>query len=93
MDKASLIVPFGKIQMEFIEDTVWFHAQADKWSPSIYKESLDSWLAIIEFCKVNGYKYIASHIPDDNKIRKFQTLFGLEPYAETEHGLVFRMEI
>jgi hypothetical protein len=46
---------------------------------------MDDFVTVIESMKAHGYNTLYSVIPKDElKIRKFQTMFGLEPCAVVE---------
>lgn len=55
-----------------------------------YRYCLDLWEEISSFLKGKAIFEVFSIVPHDSKTKKWQGLFGLNPIAEFENGVLFR---
>jgi hypothetical protein len=89
-------IPFGEIVGEVIENNLHIHFEYTKtnFKLSDYKSMLDIWADVLLGLKDTGVKTIYSCIPKEEiKTNKFQVMFGLHPYKETEQLTIYRMEL
>lgn len=64
------------------------------WSKSKYLGMLEDWQKILEVFKMRGIDEVFSAIPLKwSKERKWQTLFGLGPFAENDVAVYYRLEV
>jgi hypothetical protein len=69
-----------------------FNYYSENFSKGVYESMLDTWSSVLEDFKSQGIKAVASLIPEhENKIRKFQVMFGLEPHAQVGNNILYRM--
>lgn len=89
--------PVYKLDAEEYEGDVYFlhfDYKLPIFNATIYKVLLEQWSLILEQLRARGVKWIASCIPkSEPKVQKWQTMFGLEMYAETENDFLYRMEL
>ena len=75
-------------------DNLFIHADVEKWSPSLYKEACELWgdllVEIAKACRKDIFSYIPK---GDKKLFKFQLVGGMEPFMETEEGIIFKQEL
>lgn len=86
----------GQLAGEIVEGKLFLHFNyhQDKFSKMDYLEMLDKWILVIEEFKKSDVTEVFSCInKNDDKVRKFQTMFGLEPTYENETHVVYRGEI
>lgn len=95
MIEQRIDMPFGyiKVEVDSDEGVALIHAKATKWGVGVYKESLAVWGEILNALADVGITAVISFIPKDEKIRKFQTMFGLSPWKQLDEGLVYRKEL
>jgi len=76
-------------------NTIFLHCEQIHWSRGVYEEMLDVFSILLSDIKELGYKYVASIVPKCQcKTNKFQTMFGLELYAEVNSlNNLYKMEI
>jgi hypothetical protein len=92
----SVEIPEIDLELEGIETkhVVFLHVKQRRWSSTIYKEMLDVWAELCIDLKEAGYRYVASLIPEEDRLtNKFQSMFGLEVYAQTEGLNLHLMEL
>lgn len=71
-----------------------FDWKGGEFSPSKYRGLLKDWVSILDAFRQMGILEVFSAIPKDwDKERKWQTMFGLEPHAETEEAVYYRLEV
>lgn len=84
------------IRVEILEDAAFLHFnyKLEVFSKSIYHYLLEQWTVILQKLKELGMSSVRSIIPDDwKKAQKWQTMFGLAPYAQGEGLTFYAMEI
>ena len=89
-------IPFGEIVGEVIENNLYIHFEYTKkdFKLSDYKEMLNIWSDVLLGLKDTGVKTIYSCIPKEEiKTNKFQVMFGLVPYKETNQATIYRMKL
>jgi hypothetical protein len=89
-------IPFGEIKGEVIKNNLYIHFEYTKkdFKLSDYKEMLNIWSDVLLGLKDTGIKTIFSCIPKEEiKTNKFQVMFGLSPYKETDQAAIYRMEL
>jgi len=71
---------------------VMLHVDIDDgvWGVSMYKRLLEKWFESQELLKDRGVKEVFTLVPDEEKVRKFQELFGLIPLLEFKDGVLYR---
>lgn len=70
-----------------------FTFTADKFTKETYTNFLDKWVEVQECMKSKGIHEVFSLIPlDDEKVRKWQTMFGLEPFMLIGDHMIYRGE-
>lgn len=68
-----------------------FTFRASKFTKEIYNGFLNQWIEIQSTLKNRGIDEVFSLIPAaDDKIRKWQTMFGLEPFMQFGNYVVYR---
>lgn len=71
-----------------------FEWKGGKFSPSKYKDTLEDWWSILDAFRHMGITEVFSAIPHEwKKERKWQTMFGLEPFAENGKAVYYRLEV
>lgn len=71
-----------------------FEWKGAKFTTAKYKEVLANWDAILDAFRQMGIPEVFSAIPHDwEKERKWQTMFGLEPFAENDKAVYYRLEV
>lgn len=80
---------------ELCEGEVFLHSEvrAEKFTKAIYTYLLELWLEITEALKNKKIDCVFSCIPKDEKIMKWQSLFGMSPILETEDHIIYRREL
>lgn len=72
----------------------FIHCTVHNWNVAKYRAFLDIWAAILDELHGIGCTHVNSIIPKrDMKTRRFQTMFGLSPKAETEEAVWYTMEV
>jgi len=88
--------PYGVVLGEVIEGDLFLHFcyKKQKFSKKDYMTMLDLWSVLLSGIKDTGITEVFSLIAKgDKKVNKFQPMFGLAPYKETEQAVVYRMEL
>lgn len=83
----------GCFKVEVVEDRLFAHVSITKWSKSIFVKYVDVWEQFKQHALNNGYEYIYSIIPKDNKILKFNLMFGATIVYEEENTLVLQFSL
>jgi len=80
------------IDGEMFEGKVFIHSEykPDNFSKSVYKQLLEIWIEVMEALKEKGLEYVFSCIPKEEKIMKWQTMFGMSPLLETDDNIIYR---
>lgn len=66
----------------------------DGFTKAEYKGLLEDWTKILEGFAYMGIEAVYSAIPKEaDKVRKWQTLFGLEPVAENDEAVFYSLEV
>jgi hypothetical protein len=89
-------IPFGKIVGEVFENDLYIHFKYTKkdFKLSDYKGMLNIWADVLLGLKDTDVKIIYSCVPKEEiKTNKFQVMFGLQPYKETDQITIYRMEL
>lgn len=69
-----------------------FNYYGETFTKSTYEKLMDTWAIVLSNLREQGVKAVASLIPEEeNKIRKFQVMFGLEPHVQVEDKIIYRM--
>lgn len=77
-----------------IDKTLFIHLKQEKWNKGIYNEMLDVWSLVLDTVKEAGYTSVASIIlKSQEKVNKFQGMFGLIKCAETDRHNIYRLEL
>ena len=85
-----------ELKAEIDGTVVYLHMEYkfNKFTKSIYQELLIQWESILNNLKENGIKVVATLIPNDwDKVKKWQTMFGLVPTHIIGDKLLFRREL
>lgn len=100
MQKAVLVSKFPLVEEadyllegEMNLDKLFLHFtfKADKFTKEMYVEFLGKWSEIQEYMRSNDISEVFSLIPlNETKIRKWQTMFGLEPYMLIGNHMIYR---
>jgi hypothetical protein len=96
MSFPLVTIPFGKLAGDVVENDLYIHFEYNRkdFKLSSYKEMLNIWSDVLLGLKDTGVKTIYSCIPKEEiKTNKFQVMFGLAPYKETEQFTIYRMEL
>lgn len=68
---------YGKLDIEIKDGEFPFiHLELHKWSKDIYKEYIEVWAEIRQEMKDRGFKDLYCLIPMEEKIHKFECMFG-----------------
>lgn len=71
-----------------------FKWKKDKFTRRDYEELLIDWVDIIEILKEEGIEEVFSFVPSDNeKICKWQIMFGLSPFLRFKEHILFRRKL
>lgn len=71
-----------------------FEWTGDTWTKLKYQQLLEDWADILDAFVASGISEVFSAVPkDQDKIRKWQTLFGLEPVAENDEAVFYRLGV
>ena len=72
--------------------TVMIHLDAGdcEWNLSMYKKWKRTWAGVLEEFKRRGIDEVFSLIPKDDKIERFQVMFGLTPLLEFKDSTLYR---
>lgn len=72
--------------------TVMIHLDAGgcDWSLSMYKKWKKIWAGVLDEFKRRGIDEVFSLIPKDDKIERFQDMFGLTPLLEFQDSTLYR---
>lgn len=83
-----------KVEGELYARNVFLHSFVKSpFTKSLYKDLISIWVEILESLKDKGLEYVYSCIPKDEKIIKWQEMFGMSPLLEREDCLVYRREL
>ena len=84
------------LKAEVEDDTFYLHMdyKLNTFHKSIYQELLSQWGEILQGLKLAGVKQVGSivHKADIN-VQKFQTMFGLELFKETDSVYIYRIQL
>jgi len=78
--------------LEFAEGKPFLHLSLDGWSHSLYKEYLDVLSEVLEFLRGKGFSEVYVAIPKDEKLLRFEQMFGFDIIAETPEGYLLAQE-
>ena len=87
-------IPFGEVEGELFDSRLFIHFNYSKehFKLTDYRKMLDIWTDILLGLKDTGVEAIFTCIhKDDKETNKFQAMFGLLPYEETDQALIYRM--
>jgi hypothetical protein len=77
------------LAFEYVDNKVYAHSIAKRWSKSLYYKFHDIWHVAKEELLDIGYKEIYVLIPaNDKKLFKFETMFGFKPVEQKENMLL-----
>ena len=96
MQFPLITVPFGSLVGEIFENDLYIHFKytQEGFKLSDYKKMLVIWADVLLGLKDTGVLNIFSCIPKEEiKTNKFQVMFGLAPYKETDQAIIYRMEL
>lgn len=84
----------GLLEVEMLGDMPFIHLKLHKWSKEKYVEYLAIFKTMKDEMKKKGVGAVYTNIPkDDEKLFKFQTMFGFFPFAETPSTIVMFQEV
>ena len=64
--------------------------QSYMWGVKMYRDMKSVWVGILEEFKKRGIDEVFSLIPKDDKIERFQDMFGLTPLLEFQDSTLYR---
>jgi len=77
------------LSIEFAEGEPFFHMDLRKWSKDLYKMYLSIFGEVLMFLKDKGFNKVYVVIPKDEKLLKFESMFGFKILDDTtEHYLM-----
>jgi len=81
-----------KLDIQLNEGNVFLHLEYKKqtFNKSDYLHMLEIWDEFIEYLISKDVKEVFSYVSKDEKIMKFQEMFGLGFLVELEEGMLFR---
>lgn len=79
--------------IEFFEGNPFFHLSMDKWSKSLYKEYLGIFGEVLSYLRDKGFRAVYVAIPKDDKLLKFENMFGFEILDDTTDNYLLVQEI
>ena len=83
----------GKVEYEIVMGQPFFHLKVHKWSKELFKEHLKTWFKIKTWFKQQGYDVLWVAIPNDEKLIKFEQMFGFKLVYEMNGKCLLRQEI
>jgi len=89
--RLSLITTsYGSLEAEVVDEIVFIHLEIREWTPSKYKKMKYYWQVVLLSLKNKGIDDIYTVIPDgDDKLYKFQTMFGFKEYSRQGGTILF----
>lgn len=80
------------LECELNLDVVLLHLEytGEKFTKTIYKDMLEDWIDILDTLASKGVGEIMAFIKKDDKICKWQEMFGLSPLLEFEDSVLYR---
>lgn len=82
------------VEGELFEDKVFVHTEiTSKFNKTLYRKCLSIWVELLSQLKDKGFSAVHSCIPKDEKIMKWQTMFGMSPLLEGEDWYIYRREL
>lgn len=83
------------IEGELYEGDLFLHCEYKKetFSKSMYTYLLNVWVEVCEVLKEKDIECVFSYIPKEEKLMKWQEMFGMSPLLETEEGIMYRRSI
>lgn len=83
-----------KFSVEYIEEQPFLHLELHQWSKSLYKVYLEMFDEIKQILKDMGYDAVWVLIPDDdNKLLKFEKMFGFNVMVHCTNMYLLYQEI
>ncbi len=79
--------------IEFFEGNPFFHLSLEKWSKRIYQELLSMFGEVLSYLKEKGFSAVYVAIPKDDKLLKFENMFGFEILDDTTDNYLLVQEI
>jgi len=76
------------IEYETLNEDLFLHLEIFRWSVSAYKHYLRVWRHILSGLRSKGYEDVYCLIPYDEKIVKFEKMFGFKKLTDLNDGLL-----
>lgn len=94
MSKFTLLeTPKFLLEGEVNLQTLFLHLTftGECFTKSVYKDMLEDWVEVCEDLKARGIDEVMSFIPNNqDKVCKWQSLFGLSPFLEFDTHTMYR---
>ena len=85
--------PIYVLKAELNLEAIFLHLEykSERFTKTMYKSMLEDWLDITTALKESNVKEVYSCVPEgDKKIRRWQTMFGLEPLFVSDEIIIYR---
>lgn len=83
----------GRMRLQLIQGKMFVHYTSYKFSPSIYKRTLDKFSVACDMLKNQGIDELYTCVILDPLTEKFQGMFGFNEIGRNEHCVLYRKEI
>lgn len=83
----------GWLRLQLIQGKMFVHYENFRFSPSIYKKTIDQFIDVCEALKASGVDEVYTCVPNEQKVIKFQEMFGFNVEAENGSIVLFRKDV
>jgi len=78
------------LEYEKFEGNLFLHFETSNWSIDTYKLYLRLWKIVLKELQTKGYNDVYCIVPYDDKVIKFEQMFGFNSIADLDKGVLMQ---